>query len=42
MGLFIAKGVVSKYKDASIALIPVENGFGIRTILKIDNYGRKN
>lgn len=42
MGLFIAKGVVSKYRDASIALIPVEIGFGIRTILKIDNYGRKN
>ena len=41
MGLFIAKGVVSKYRDSSIALIPVENGFGIRTILKIDNYGRK-
>ena len=42
MGLFIAKGAVNKYQDASIAIIPVENGFGIRTILKIDNYGRQN
>lgn len=35
MGLFIAKGIISKYPDAMIALLPVEKGFGIRTILKI-------
>lgn len=35
MGLFIAKGIISKYPDAMIALLPVETGFGIRTIFKI-------
>lgn len=35
MGLFIAKGVISKYPDAMIALLPVEKGFSIRTIFKI-------
>ncbi len=40
MGLFIAKGVISKYPDAMIALLPVETGFGIRTILKSNNYER--
>ena len=35
MGLFIAKGVVSKYPDSTIELIPVETGFRIRTILKL-------
>ena len=35
MGLFIAKGIISKYPDAMIALLPVEKGFGIRTIFKI-------
>lgn len=35
MGLYIAKGVISKYPDAMIALLPVETGFGIRTIFKI-------
>ena len=35
MGLFIAKGIIGKYQDATIALLPVETGFGIRTIFKI-------
>lgn len=35
MGLFIAKGVINKYPDAMIALLPVEKGFAIRTIFKI-------
>ena len=35
MGLFIAKGVISKYPDSNISLLSVESGFGIRTILKI-------
>jgi signal transduction histidine kinase len=35
MGLFIAKGVIDKFNDSTIALLPVQQGFGIRTILKI-------
>ena len=35
MGLFIAKGVVSKYPDAMIALLDLEKGFGIRTIFRL-------
>lgn len=35
MGLFIAKGVIDKFDDSTIAILPVEKGFGIRTILKI-------
>ncbi len=35
MGLFIAKGVIEKYKDSTISILPVEKGFGIRTILKL-------
>ena len=35
MGLFIAKGVVSKYPDAMVALLEVEKGFGIRTIFRL-------
>lgn len=35
MGLFIAKGVIEKIPDSSIALLSVEKGFGIRTIIKI-------
>ena len=35
MGLFIAKGVMEKFKDSTIAVLPVENGFGIRTIFKL-------
>lgn len=35
MGLFIAKGVIDKFEDSTIALLPVERGFGIRTILKM-------
>ena len=35
MGLFIAKGVIDKFKDSTITLLPVDKGFGIRTILKL-------
>ena len=35
MGLFIAKGVVEKFNDSMIAVLPVEKGFGIRTIFKL-------
>ena len=35
MGLFIAKGVIDKFDDSTIAILPVEKGFGIRTILKL-------
>lgn len=35
MGLFIAKGVIDKYKDSTISLLPVQQGFGVRTILNI-------
>lgn len=35
MGLFIAKGVIDKFEDSSIAVLPVKEGFGIRTILKL-------
>lgn len=35
MGLFIAKGIISKYPDAMITLLPVKTGFGIRVIFKI-------
>ncbi|MCQ2053233.1 MAG: ATP-binding protein [archaeon] len=38
MGLFIAKGVVSMYQGAAIAILPVSKGFGIRTIFKIIRY----
>ncbi len=36
MGLFIARGIINKYKDSMIALLPVEKGFGIRTMIKIN------
>lgn len=35
MGLFIAKGVIDKFNDSTISLLPVQQGFGIRTIFKI-------
>ena len=35
MGLFIAKGVIDKYNDSTISILPVKKGFGIRTILKL-------
>ena len=35
MGLFIAKGVIDKFKDSTISLLSVQQGFGIRTILKL-------
>lgn len=36
MGLYIAKSVVGSYKDASIGIIPMTNGFGIRVLFKLD------
>lgn len=36
MGLYIAKSVVGSYKDASIGLIPVTEGFGIKVLFKLD------
>lgn len=35
MGLFIAKGVIDKFNDSTISILPVETGFAIRTILKL-------
>lgn len=35
MGLYIAKGVIEKYNDSAISILPVKKGFGIRTILKL-------
>lgn len=37
MGLFIAKGVIDKLPNSTIALLSVEKGFGIRTIIKINS-----
>lgn len=36
MGLYIAKSVVDSYKDASIGIIPVETGFGIKVLFKLN------
>ncbi len=36
MGLYIAKSVVDSYKDASIGIIPVQIGFGIKVLFKIN------
>lgn len=36
MGLYIAKSVVDSYKDASIGIIPVQTGFGIKVLFKIN------
>lgn len=35
MGLFIAKGIIEKFTDSMITLIPREIGFCIRTIIKL-------
>ena len=40
MGLFIAKGAVNRYQDSMIVLLPVKNGFGIRTIFKLNSNGK--
>lgn len=40
MGLFIAKGVINRYQDSMIVLLPVKNGFGIRTIFKLNSNGK--
>ncbi len=37
MGLYIAKSVVESYKDASIGIIPTNNGFGIKVLFKLNN-----
>ena len=34
MGLYIAKGIVDEYKDASINITKIDSGFGIRVIFK--------
>lgn len=39
MGLYIAKGVMTGYKNSTISLLKVEKGFGIRTIIKLKNNG---
>lgn len=36
MGLYIAKSVVDSYKDASIGVIPVQSGFGIKVLFKLN------
>ena len=36
MGLYIAKSVVDSYKDASIGIIPVDAGFGIKVLFKLN------
>lgn len=36
MGLYIAKSVVDSYRDASIGIIPVETGFGIKVLFKLN------
>ena len=35
MGLYIAKGVIEKFNDSTISILPVEKGFGIRTMFKL-------
>lgn len=40
MGLFIARGIVGRYQDSMITVLPVQHGFGIRTIFKIEDYGK--
>lgn len=37
MGLYIAKSVVDSYRNASIGLIPIHNGFGIKVLFKLNN-----
>ena len=35
MGLFIVQGIISKYPNADVSVLKVENGFGIRVVFKI-------
>jgi signal transduction histidine kinase len=35
MGLYIVKGIVSSYSDADVSLLSMNQGFGIRVILKL-------
>ena len=41
MGLFIVKGIIDGYKDSSINITKIDNGFGLRVIFKCSNYGEK-
>ena len=41
MGLFIVKGIIDSYKDSSISITKMDNGFGLRVIFKCSNYGEK-
>ena len=41
MGLFIVKGIIDGYKDASISITKIDNGFSLRVIFKSSNYGEK-
>lgn len=41
MGLFIVKGIIDSYKDSSISITKIDNGFGLRVIFKCSNYGEK-
>ena len=41
MGLFIVKGIIDSYKDSSISISKIDNGFGLRVIFKCSNYGEK-
>lgn len=36
MGLFIVKGIIDSYADSSIFVIPIQKGFGMEIILKIE------
>lgn len=39
MGLYIAKSVISKYEEGDIRIIPIKEGFGIRTVFRIKRNG---
>jgi signal transduction histidine kinase len=41
MGLFIVKGIIDGYKDSSINITKIDNGFGLRVIFKCSDYGEK-
>jgi signal transduction histidine kinase len=40
MGLYIVKGIIDSYDGASVSLMQVSNGFGIRVVLKLYSNGR--
>ena len=41
MGLFIVKGIIDGYKDSSISITKIDNGFGLRVIFKCNKYGER-